>query len=105
MSGPTKHERQKSAGGASELGRSVTETMRATQDEQSFEQIAVVELSLEKSRARAERAAEALRGLNADPHLVEALERVQEELSATSRRLRQGTYFAVPDAQTSIEAA
>ena len=79
--------------------------MRAKRDEDSFEQIAIVELSLEKSRARAERAAQALRELDADPHLVEALERTQEELSATARRLRQGTYFAVPDAQTSIEAA
>ena len=75
------------------------------QDEASFEQIAIVELSLEKSRARAERAAQALRELDAEAHLVEALERVQEELSATARRLRQGTYFAVPDAQASIEAA
>jgi hypothetical protein len=75
------------------------------QDEAPFEQIARIELSLEKSRARAERAAQALRELDADEHLVEALKRVQEELSATSRRLRQGTYFAVPDAQASIEAA
>jgi hypothetical protein len=79
--------------------------MHAKQHETSFEQIAVVELSLEKSRARAERAAQALRELDADPHLVEALERVQAELSETTRHLRQRTYFAVPDAQTSIEAA
>jgi hypothetical protein len=79
--------------------------MQAKQDEDSFEQIAIVELALEKSRARTDRAAEALRELDADPHLIEAVERARDELSASARRLRQGTYFAVPDAQTSIEAA
>jgi len=90
---------------SSEPARSLGGEMRAKQDEASFEQIAIVELALEKSRARAERAAQALRELDADPHLVEAVERAQEELSASARRLRQGTYFAVPDPQTSIEAA
>ena len=79
--------------------------MTAKHSEDSFEQVAIVELALEKSRARTERAAKALRELDADPHLVAALERAQEEISATARRLRQGTYFAVPDSQTSIEAA
>lgn len=79
--------------------------MTAKRSEDSFEQVAVVELALEKSRARTERAVRALRELDADPHLVEALERTQEEISATARRLRQGTYFAVPASQTSIEAA
>jgi len=78
--------------------------MEADLSEQAFEQIALVELSLEKTRARTERAATALRKLDADEHLVEALERVQGEISDTSRRLRQGTYFAVPDAQTSIKS-
>lgn len=79
--------------------------MSAKNSEDSFEQIAIVELALEKSRARTERAAKALRELDADPHLVEALERTQEEISVSARRLRQSTYFAVPDSQTSIEAA
>jgi hypothetical protein len=79
--------------------------MTAKRNEDSFEQIAIVELALEKSRARAERAAKALREFDADPHLVDALDRAQEEISMTARRLRQGTYFAVPDSQTSIEAA
>ena len=92
-------------GGASDAARSIDPPMRAKQDEDSFEQIAIVELALEKARARSERAAEALRELDADPHLVQAVERAQEELSSSARRLRQGTYFAVPDAQTSIEAA
>lgn len=100
-----REKRSRNPAGSSGEERRVGEAMRAQQDESSFEQIAIVELSLEKSRARAERAAQALQELEADPHLIEALEGVQEELSATSRRLRQGTYFAVPDAQTSIEAA
>jgi hypothetical protein len=95
----------KNLGQASDRGRSLGDEMRAKRDEDSFEQIAIVELALEKSRARTERAAQALRELDADAHLVEALERTQHELSTSARRLRQGTYFAVPDAQTSIEAA
>jgi len=79
--------------------------MTTQRSEESFEQVAIVELALEKSRARTERAAKALRELDADPHLIEALDRTQEEISATARRLRQGTYFAVPASQTSVEAA
>ena len=79
--------------------------MSEKRSEDSFEQVAIVELALEKSRARTERAAKALRGLDAEPHLVEAVERTQEEISATARRLRQGTYFAVPDPQKRIDAA
>lgn len=85
--------------------RNVDRVKDPTHDEASFEQVALVELSLEKTRARTQRAATALRELGAEPHLVEALERVQEELSANSRQLRQSTYFAVPSGQTTIEAA
>lgn len=90
------------AGASGARGR-IAEVTQAEHDEAVFEQVAIVELSLEKSRARAERAAKALRELDADRHLVEAVERAQEELSAAARRLRQGTYFAVPDAQVDIE--
>jgi len=90
---------------SSGAGRSLNERMSAKRSEDSFEQVAIVELALEKSRARTERAAKALRELDADPHLVEALERTQEEISATARRLRQGTYLAVPDSQMSIDTA
>jgi hypothetical protein len=93
------------AAGSSGRDRSLRETMSAKRSEDSFEQVAIVELALEKSRARTERAAKALRELDADPHLVEALERTQEEISATARRLRQGTYLAVPDSQMSIDTA
>lgn len=76
-----------------------------SRSERNYEQVANVELTLEKSRARAKRAAENLEALGADPHLIDALERTQEELSATARALRQRTYFAVADSQTSFEAA
>ncbi|MEK6278264.1 MAG: hypothetical protein AABM29_09660 [Actinomycetota bacterium] len=79
--------------------------MTVPKEEANFIEIEGVELSIEKTRARAERAGKALREQGADPHLIEALERTQEDLSTLARKLRQGTYFAVPDAQTSIEAA
>ncbi len=78
--------------------------MEADPSGQPFEQIALVELSLEKTRARTERAAAALRKLDADEPLVEALEGVQGEISEVARRLRHATYFAVPDAQTGIKS-
>jgi CO/xanthine dehydrogenase FAD-binding subunit len=71
-------------------------------DEQHFEQIDVAMLYIEEARSRAERAADALRSSNADPHLVEALERAEEELGDVARRLRQGTFFAVPKEQLSL---
>jgi hypothetical protein len=79
--------------------------MTQQRQEDCLEQVAMVELSIEKSRARAERAAEALKELDAEPHLIAALERVQEELTSATRLLRQGTYFAVPSAQEEIRAA
>jgi hypothetical protein len=79
--------------------------MNQHRQEECLEQVAMVELSIEKSRARAERAAEALKGLDAEDHLIDALERVQQELTSATRLLRQGTYFAVPSAQEEIKAA
>lgn len=79
--------------------------MGAETRETALEQVAIVELALEKCRARTERATEALRELDADSHLIEALERTQRELSSSARQLRQGTYFAVPDSQMSIKVA
>lgn len=71
-------------------------------DEQHFHEIDVAMLYIEEARARAERAAEALRKAGADGHLIEAMTRAQEELSAVARRLRQGTLFAVPKEQLSL---
>jgi hypothetical protein len=83
--------------------RSLGAVMEADRSEQAFEQIAAVERSLEKTRARAERAAAALRKPDADEHLVEALDRGQEKLSDAARRLRQRTYFGVPEAQAGLD--
>lgn len=79
--------------------------MPIPEQETNFNEIAGVELSIEKSRARTERAVKALRDHGADSHLIEALERAQSDLSDVARTLRQGTYFAVPTEQTRFEAA
>lgn len=71
-------------------------------DEAHFAEIDVAMLYIEEARVRAERAAEALRRGGAEPHLVEALERAEGELSDIARRLRQGTLFAVPKEQLSL---
>ena len=71
-------------------------------DEADFREIEVAMLYIEEAQSRAESAAAALRRANAEPHLVDAMERAQAELSDTARRLRQGTFFAVPRAQTTF---
>lgn len=71
-------------------------------DETSFRQIESTMHYLEEARARAERAVRELREMGAEPHLIEATEQTQEELSDLARRYRHGTYFAVPRSQTSF---
>lgn len=71
-------------------------------NEQHYLEIDAVMLYLEEARRRAERAAEALRVDDGEEHLVEALEQTQTELSELARRLRQGTFFAVPSAQLTL---
>ena len=71
-------------------------------DEAHFGEIDVAMLYIEEARKRAERAAAALRSDDADAHLVEALERSEKELSDVERRLRQGTFFAVPKEQLTL---
>lgn len=71
-------------------------------DEQAFEQIDVAMLYIEEARSRAESAAAAMRKLGAESHLIEAMERAQDELSDVARRLRQGTFFAVPKEQLKL---
>lgn len=71
-------------------------------DEEHFSEIDVAMLYIEEARARAERAAANLRDADAEQHLIEAVERAQAELSDVARRLRQGTFFAVPASQTSL---
>lgn len=71
-------------------------------DEQHFEQVDVAMLYIEEARARTERAADALRKSGAEPHLVDAMERAEREISDVARRLRQGTFFAVPKEQLTL---
>ena len=71
-------------------------------DEKNFEEIDVAMLYIEEARRRAETAAAALRKNGAEQHLVAALEASEQELSDVARRLRQGTFFAVPKEQLSI---
>lgn len=71
-------------------------------DEAHFGEIDAAMLYIEEARARTERAIAALRTTGADEHLIEALERTQEELSDVARRLRQGTLFAVPSSQLKL---
>lgn len=71
-------------------------------DERHFAEIDAAMLYIEEARARAERAAKALRSEGADEHLVDALTEAQEQLSDVARVLRQGTLFAVPSGQISL---
>lgn len=71
-------------------------------NERHFLEIDAVMLFVEEARRRTERAVDALRRDDAEPHLVQALEAAQEELSDLARRLRQGTFFAVPDPQLTL---
>ena len=48
------------------------------------------------------RAAAELRASGAEDFLVEALEQTQAELSASAKKLIQGTFFAVPSAQLTL---
>ncbi len=74
----------------------------AALDEAHFAEIDVAMLYIEEARSRAERAAEALRRAGAEPHLVEAVEQAEAEISNVARRLRQGTLFAVPKEQLTL---
>ena len=71
-------------------------------DEADFLEIHEVMLYVEEARRRTERAIAALRENGAEGHLIEALERSEDELRDVARRLRQGTFFAVPKAQLSF---
>jgi len=80
----------------------LSERRRQELDEQHFEQVDIAMLYIEQARERAERAVAALRKLDADAHLIEAMERAEADLSDVARRLRQGTLFAVPKEQLSL---
>jgi len=71
-------------------------------DEESFRKIESTMLYLEEARARAERAAKEMHDLGAEPHLIDATERLREDLTELARHYRHRTYFAAPKAQTSF---
>ncbi len=71
-------------------------------DEESFRKIESTMLYLEEARARAERAAKEMREIGAEVHLIEATERLRDDLADQARRYRHRTYFAAPKAQTSF---
>lgn len=71
-------------------------------NEAHFLEIDAVMLFVEDARRRAQQAADKIRHDEADLHLVQALEDAERELSDLARRLRQGTFFAVPDPQLTL---
>lgn len=71
-------------------------------DEKHYGEVDVVLLVIENARRRAEKAAGELRSGGAEDFLVEALEQVQEDLTEAAKKLRQGTFFAVPKAQLTL---
>lgn len=64
--------------------------------EASSTEVEKVLLFISDARARAEKARTTLTAEDADEHVLEALDRAEESLGDTHRRLMQGTYFAVP---------
>lgn len=64
--------------------------------EASSSEVEKVLLFISDARARAKKARTTLTAEGADEHVLEALDRAEESLSDTHRRLMQGTYFAVP---------
>ena len=72
-------------------------------NEAHFAEIEKALLYISEARKRAERTAKELRRDNAEPHLVEALEKAERELEVLGRHLMQETYFAVPKEQLSLE--
>ncbi len=71
-------------------------------DEAHFAEIDVAMLYIELGLGLGPSGRPRLKGTGAEPHLVEALERSQAQLSDTARQLRQGTFFAVPSAQATL---
>jgi hypothetical protein len=66
-------------------------------NEAHHSEVEKVLLYISEARERAERARTALARDDAEPHLVAALERSEEQLRQEHRRLLQATFYAVPD--------
>jgi hypothetical protein len=76
--------------------------LRDQMNERHFGEIERVMLNLSHARERALKAAKDLKTDDAQPHLVEALERAAAEMGETHRRLMQGTYYAVLEAEEQL---
>jgi hypothetical protein len=71
-------------------------------NEAHFGEIERALLYVSEARERSERAARALAKDGAEPHLVDALEDAERELTEVHRHLMQATYFAVPKEQLTL---
>ena len=71
-------------------------------NERHFGEIERVMLNLSHARERALKASKELNRDGAEPHLVGALDRAAAEMAETHRRLMQGTYFAVLEAEEQL---
>lgn len=63
----------------------------------SSSEVEKVLLFISDARGRAKKARARLAGEQADPHVLEALDRAERSLAEAHRQLMQGTYFAVPE--------
>ena len=70
----------------------------------SSSEVEKVLLFISDAQGRAKRARAQLSGDQADPHVLEALDRAEKALSAAHRELMQGTYFAIPDRNEQLAA-
>ena len=74
---------------------------------EAFTEVEATLLLVSEARERAERAARTVAGAGAEPHVREALERLDRDLLALHRRLMDETIFhaAPADAQLALGAA
>lgn len=78
------------------------QTSEPVHDEAAYAEIEKVLLYVSDARERSQRAADELERAQADSYLVDALRATADRLADEHRRLMQGTYFAVPDAQLAL---
>lgn len=65
--------------------------------EQQSAEVEKVLLQISEARTRARRASDIVAKDGAEPHVVEALRKAEQQLADAHRLLSQGTYYAVPD--------
>jgi hypothetical protein len=65
--------------------------------ERQSSEVEKVLLHISDARSRTQRAIADVSKDGAEPHIIQALEDTERELTELHRRLKQGTYYAVPD--------